>query len=213
MSDLRISSTKKGLPPVHHAGDLLRTQRGEVDLREQALSTQFCKPMREGVPPMKLVAAVGAEDQHSILLDRPDKGAQQFLAGLVRPMQVLQQDQAQRLRRAGAQHVIQSLEHAPLLDRRFSLSRRRGRFPELGEQTRQVPQPRAGRVGDHGRPVAPHPAAQRFDHRTEGDGRVFLVAVPFQDLRPALSPQSVEELAHQTRLAHARLARDHDQAP
>ena len=135
-------------------------ERLERQLLELAVAAQLVAQPAEPVVAGQAVGAVGGDDQDRQLLQRARQRRQELERGLVRPLQVVEDDHRRRRLAEVGEGAADRLE-----DRRpFAVG---GGLAELGEQQREVGEERAAlgeRVG-----VRPQLRAQRLDDRAVGD--------------------------------------------
>jgi hypothetical protein len=86
-----------GQERVQQGGDAVAVERVERELLEPAAAAQLVAQPAQAVAAGEAVGAVGADDQHRHLLQRPGQRGDQFQGRLVGPLQVVEQDRQRPL--------------------------------------------------------------------------------------------------------------------
>jgi hypothetical protein len=149
-------------------GQLGAGEAGQLQPPHATVAGQLAQQPAQGVPPVQLVAAEGAHQQHP---SRPQIGGQegeQVAGGTVGPVQVLHDPQQRRPRGQPPDQPQQQLEQPPLTGTRDpGTGGRLAAGDEVGHQAGQLG---AGRASDRlqlGRVEVAGQAAQRLDQRGE----------------------------------------------
>ncbi len=165
--------------------------------------------------PVQLHLAVGGQHQHPLGAELAKGVVQEGQGAVIRPVEVVQEQQEPALPRQGLQEPRRVVEQPePLLGRREG--RRRGEGTqagfqfggELGQHRRGLPRDRAQHL--RGRGV--NPAADGFDEGEVRRGGLELVAPPAQD-RGAGEARLDRQLPGQPGLPRPRLPGEEDHAP
>jgi hypothetical protein len=178
-------------------GRILAVERCHHQLAEAAQPAEVGAHATHRMAARDLVAAIGAEQEQRLALERPGQRGQQLQGRVVGPVQIIEEDNGGRAPGDRGKGPAQRLEEG----RAVAL---RGRRPKLGEQAGEV----AGERGaDQQRGLIAQPGAQRGGDRAIRDGT----------LNDRLATEDVEvsggeRFIDEPRLADARLARQQQQA-
>jgi hypothetical protein len=213
----RVGQRSVGAPPddaLRLVADLIARERCQVDPLHAARGEQLCEERSQRMAAVQLVAAVGDDEQQTLVAHAARQEEQQVPRGAIGPMQVLDHDRERLLFGKPLEDSEQELEQPRLADRAQAEALRAwdGASSELREQTDHLA---AGLAEDSVELVVVEVAgevAQRRDDRRERDLTLAQLDALAREGQPAVERDPLGERVHEPALADAGLAGDHDHA-